>query len=232
MDALAEVRWAQAFPWLTQTRQSRQLRHLLEMAEVSCVTSAAQLRAVGKSEQALRAEHFASHIRLRLDQPEIARWLHTASRSLHDAPDTRLMIESALAGGLGLMAADRGNVQVFDPATGTLKVVAQVGFNSEFLEYFAVVDDTSSACGRAAHSGQTVITDVNLDPGFAPHREIAAASGFRAVQSTPLTDLSGQLRGVLSTHYSIAYEPPRDRLLAMTIYGQMIAEQLRPKVPA
>jgi hypothetical protein len=232
MDALAELRWAQAFPWLTETRQSRQLRRLLEVAEVSCLTSASQLRAVGKGEQAARAEHFAAHLRLRLEQPDIARWLHTASRSLRDAPDTTVMIESALADGLGLMAADRGNVQVFDPATGTLRVVAEVGFEAEFLEYFAVVKDSSSACGRAAHSGQTVITDVTLDPEFSPHRDIAAASGFRAVQSTPLTDLSGQLRGVLSTHYPIPYEPPRDRLLAMSIYGQLIAEQLRSVVPA
>lgn len=38
---------------------------------------------------------------------------------------------------------------------------------------------------------QTVVADVRSDPGFAPHREIAAA-GFRAVQSTPLTHYAGR----------------------------------------
>ena len=56
------------------------------------------------------------------------------------------------------------------------------GFGSEFLEYFAVVDDDGSAWGRAEQRrSQTVITEVNEDPGFALRREIAAASGFRAV---------------------------------------------------
>jgi len=31
-----------------------------------------------------------------------------------------------------------------------------------------------------------VIADVNIDSGFAQHRDIAAASRFRAVQSAPL----------------------------------------------
>src|SRR5262249_44325677 len=37
---------------------------------------------------------------------------------------------------------------------------------------------------------QTVVADVNTDSGFAPHRAIAGAPGFRAVQSTPLVDLA------------------------------------------
>jgi GAF domain-containing protein len=48
---------------------------------------------------------------------------------------------------------------------------------------------------------QTVIVDVQRDPMFAPHREIAAGSRFRAVQSTPLVDHNGRLLGVISTHY-------------------------------
>jgi hypothetical protein len=70
------------------------------------------------------------------------------------------------------------------PGPGSLRIVAASGFGTEFLGYFAVVDDDSSACGRTAtERAQTVIADVNTDPAFAPHREIAAASGFRAVQS-------------------------------------------------
>ena len=46
------------------------------------------------------------------------------------------------------------------------------------------------------HGAQLVISDVTTDPGFGPHREIAAASGFRAVQSTPLIDEAGRLVGV------------------------------------
>jgi hypothetical protein len=92
-------------------------------------------------------------------------------------------------------------VQLFNPATGSLSIVTQSGFGSEFLEYFAVVDDDHSACGRAAKARtQTVIADVTADAGFERHREIAeiaAASGFRSVVSTPLMDYSGHLIGMV-----------------------------------
>jgi hypothetical protein len=80
------------------------------------------------------------------------------------------------------------------PATGSLRIACFRGFGAEFLDYFAVVADDSSACGRTgAQCTQTVIVDVSIDPRFAPHREIAAAADFRAVQSTPLVDRTGRL---------------------------------------
>jgi len=45
-----------------------------------------------------------------------------------------------------------------------------------------------------------VIADVREDPRFAAHREIAANSGFQAVQSTPLVDQDSRVLGMLSTH--------------------------------
>ena len=103
-----------------------------------------------------------------------------------------------------------GNIQIADPATGSLMLVTQAGFGPEFLEYFTVVDgDSQSVCGRAAkHRAQTVVADVRSDPGFAPHREIAAAAGFRAVQSTPLTDYAGRLIGVVSTTSGVRIARP------------------------
>ena len=67
-----------------------------------------------------------------------------------------------------------------------------------------MVDDGHSASGRAAgQSAQVVIFDVDKDPGFAPHRAIARASGFRAVQSTPLVGLDGHVVAMVSTHFRV-----------------------------
>jgi GAF domain-containing protein len=75
-----------------------------------------------------------------------------------------------LEAALSIAGTDRGNVQLVDAKTGVLTVVSQVGFDSEFLEYFAAVDDDNAACGRAARAHtQVVIPDVNRDPGFARH---------------------------------------------------------------
>jgi GAF domain-containing protein len=127
---------------------------------------------------------------------------------LGSANSPRAAVDRVLAAALALSAAERGNVQIREP-TGELRIAAQRGFNREFLDHFAVVDNDGSACGRAAEkAAQTVIVDVNKDPAFEPHRSIAAASGFRAVVSTPLISDSG-LVGVVSTHF-----PRRHRLSA------------------
>jgi GAF domain-containing protein len=143
------------------------------------------------------------------------------------------VLEDGLEDALSLLHADRGNVQIVDPVTGSLVLVMQAGFSDEFLEYFAVVKDDGSACGRtASQHAQTVIGDVNTDPGFAPHREIAAASRFRAVQSTPLVDQSGQLVGVLSTHYRRPYLPPARDLGLMRRLGELIGQAFETSLDA
>lgn len=143
------------------------------------------------------------------------------------------MLGDGLEDALSLLRADRGNVQIVDPVSGSLRIVVQAGFSDEFLEYFAVVDDNGSACGRAARRlTQIVIADVDTDPGFAPHREIAAASGFRAVLSTPLVDLRGRLVGVLSTHYPTPYRPPVRDLELMKRFGQLIGQAIEASLEA
>ena len=96
----------------------------------------------------------------------------------------------------------KGNIQVFDPRSKSLKIVSQLGFNEDFLRHFeSVLPFDPSACGRAFGSGGcVVIADVEHDEGFKPHRAIARASGFRSVKSIPLKGGDGRLLGVLSTH--------------------------------
>jgi hypothetical protein len=78
---------------------------------------------------------------------------------------------------------------------------------------------------------QTTIADVTTDSRFTPHRGIAAASGFRSVQSTPLVDKAGRLIGVVSTHYPWPRHPAwRDALLMQhytALAGSVIADRLR-----
>lgn len=218
-----------------RTGQDRKLRRLLEEAETLHRVSAARLRELGREDLARRAEQYAAWVRLDLDDPRAARQLYTATRNLRQVPRLGLLLTKVLEGALILAGADRGNVQILDPAIGSLRIAAQCGFGAEFLEYFAVVDDSRSACGRAARERtQTVIADVGTDPWFAPHRDIAAASAFRAVQSTPLTDRTGRLLGVVSTHYPRPYSASERDLEIMKRYGelagQIMADHL--KIPA
>jgi GAF domain-containing protein len=99
--------------------------------------------------------------------------------------------------------ATKGNMQVVRRATQELELVLQHGFDEAFTRTFATVSwDDGTACGRAFRTGaRIVIPDITLDPIYAPYVEISRASGYLAVQSTPMLDASGQVIGVLSTHF-------------------------------
>jgi hypothetical protein len=143
------------------------------------------------------------------------------------------VLDTALETALSLLRADLGNIQITDPAAGVLRIAVQAGFSAEFLQYFAVVSDDSSACGRAARDlAQVIIADVREDPRFAAHRQIAAASGFQAVQSTPLADQDGRLLGMLSTHYPRPYRPPATELAVMRQLGVLIGQVMSASWPA
>jgi GAF domain-containing protein len=159
--------------------------------------------------------------------PQAAQVLQETLWDSRAAPTLVALLDQVLDFALTLLHAELGNVQLADPATGELRIAAQCGFGPEFVEYFAAVTDDGSACGRAARQhAQVVISDVTTDPGFAPHQEIARASGFRAVQSTPLVNRAGHLVGMLSTHYPRPTTPPRGDLQTVSRFGALVGESL------
>ena len=207
--------------------KSQNLPEVPEQAPAVYRGSAAQLPPAGGQVLARQAGHFAAAMRFSLDQPEALQRLHKVTGGLGGLSSLGSLLPPVLAGALWLTGADFGNIQLLDPATRSLRIVTQSGFGPEFLDYFAVVDDGHSACGRAAQAGaQAVIADVTADPGFAPHRDIAAASGFRAVQSTPLVDHAGRLIGMVSTHFRRPHRPAGTDLQIMELYGDFAGEAL------
>ena len=138
--------------------------------------------------------------------------LHDLSTHLLEISQFRVLLEEILDATIALQGADFGNIQLFNPETQALEIVAQRGFHQEFLDYFGNVRDTGAVCGRAMELRERVIIeDVETDSEFEPHRHIAASAGFRAVQSTPLLSRSGEFLGMLSTHFRRPHRPlPRD----------------------
>src|SRR5262245_12197245 len=149
MDALGGDGWSQVFPWLVRTGKSWKLRELLAEAEHAHRNSALLMRALGRDDLARQAEWFAARVRFDLDEPEAAQLLYGLTRDLRELHWPGSLLDKALDGALSLSGAERGNVQVVHPETGSLTIAAQHGFGTEFLDYFAVVDDDGSACGRA-----------------------------------------------------------------------------------
>lgn len=134
--------------------------------------------------------------------------------------------DCALDGAIALHGAQFGNIQILNLASRTLEIRAQCGFDQEFLDTFRSVSiDDPSACGRALRSNTSIIIrDVQADPEFAPFRSIAAAAGYRGVQSTPAISADGRIVGVISTHFRRPHAPTRLEMHLIRLYGRCLAD--------
>lgn len=222
-SAAAQGDYAEALAWLTT----------LDAIGDRLPNLYAAKRVAWAHEYRARLAVSAARARLRLAAPKATQRMLELSRDLETAPGTSVLLDRALEGAMSLLGADLGNVQVKEPGSDALTIATSSGFDSEFLEYFAVVADDSSACGRAAQQrSQTVIVDVREDPAFAPHREIAAAAGFRAVQSTPIVDPGGGLHGVISTHFPATHLPCPAQMELIGWYSECVGAALAGLKPA
>ena len=151
--------------------------------------------------------------------------LHEFSTRLLSKAGLLPLLEEVLNAIIALQNADFGNVQLYNPETKTLEIVAYRGFQKSFLDYFGSVNETRSACGRAMQRrDRVIIEDVLADPDFEPHRQIAASAGFRAVQSTPLFSRSGEPLGMISTHFRQPHRPSGHDLRFTDLYARLAGE--------
>jgi PAS domain S-box-containing protein len=165
--------------------------------------------------------------RLRGDELAAVSRLHELSTRLTATSDLPSLLYAVLDATIELQGADFGDVQLYNKETRTLEIVAQRGFQKEFLDYFRSVDaDEGSACGLALkHRTRIIIEDVNLDADFTPHRGIAASAGFRAVQSTPLFYRdSREPVGMLSTHFRHPHRPSARDLRLTDLYARQATD--------
>ena len=156
--------------------------------------------------------------------------LHQFSTRLWAITELPAALEEALTATIEIQQADFGNVQLYNPESNVLEIVAQRGFNPQFLEYFAEVAHSSAVCGGALQSrSRVVIEDVEIDEQFAPHRQIASAAGFRAVQSTPLFSRGANVLGVISTYFRRPHRPSERELRLTDLYARQAAEMIERK---
>ena len=132
------------------------------------------------------------------------------------------MLASILDLAIDITEADFGNIQIID-SSQRLRIVVNRGFEAEFLDYFAVVESSESACGVALEQNRRVIVpDVRKNSFFnVDSRRIMLRANALAVQSTPLISSCGRLLGMLSTHYCV----PRRPLLTKLPYLDRLARR-------
>lgn len=118
--------------------------------------------------------------------------------------DPELILSEIVDAAIALSGADFGNIQLIDPASLALRIVAQRGLPQMWVDFWNSVPEGQGSCNVSLQRGERVIVEnVEQSPIFeGAALEMQLKGGVRAVQSTPLVSRSGKPLGVFSTHYS------------------------------
>ena len=133
---------------------------------------------------------------------------------------------------IAILEADKGNLQLFDAASGSLIIAAQQGFQEDFLKFFASVPGNDAACGAAMRTAKQIIVDDVLTSEIfvgQPAQKMLLDAGVRAVVSTPLMSSKERSLGMLSTHFTRPRHPSERQLQLINILARQAADYLERK---
>jgi two-component sensor histidine kinase len=134
---------------------------------------------------------------------------------------------------IAISGADKGSLQLFDETLGSLRIIAQQGFQEGFLKYFENVNDhVAASCGTAmATNEQIIVDDVQTSRIFVDRtaQKVLLDAEVRAIISTPLRSSKGNLLGVISTHFGRPGHPSERQLRLTNILARQAADYLERK---
>ena len=153
------------------------------------------------------------------------------TRCASDGKDRAGCLEEILRVAIDISSADKGNIQLVDPNSGSLNLTTESGFDPSFIEYFAG-GDHPAACKLALETQQRVVVeDVRQSALFvgSPSLKVMKDAGVRALHSTPLVSSAGNVLGVISTHFSNPRRPTEQELRLMDLLARQAADYLERK---
>jgi GAF domain-containing protein len=123
-----------------------------------------------------------------------------------------------------MMSSDMASVQLLDPERNQLRLLAWKGFHPQSAILWEwVYIDSASTCGLALSAGcRVVVPDIEACESLAGTADLDEyrRSNIRAVQSTPLISRSGQLLGMISTHWRKRHQPTKRALLQLDMLAR------------
>ncbi len=159
--------------------------------------------------------------------------LHTLSTRYIKGSDSHSLYQEIVEAAIAITKYDKGNIQLHDPSTGKLIIVAHKGFDLPFLKFFESVDvGKAAACGTAMkRMERVVIEDVTRSPIFIGSDALDALlnEGVIGVQSTSLVSRSGKVLGIISTHFSQIRTLSEHELMLIDILARQAADIIEQK---
>lgn len=165
----------------------------------------------------------AAHLR---DEMAALARLQALSTELVGPGEFEPLLQKILAAAADISGTDKGNIQIFDPATRTLRIVVHQGLGSRLVEHFRE-DGWDASCGEAAKQVQRlVVQDVEKLEGLQGTLglEIVLEDEIRSIQCTPLMSRDGRLLGMLNNHYRWPGGPTPQALRYIDLLARQAAE--------
>jgi PAS domain-containing protein len=126
-----------------------------------------------------------------------------------------------------LMSSDMASLQLLDPERSQLRLLAWKGFHPQSASFWEwVYLDSASTCGLALSTGcRVMVSDIETDVmAGTPDLDAYRRSNIRAVQSTPLVSRSGELLGMISTHWHEPHQPTASALRRLDVLARQVAD--------
>jgi PAS domain S-box-containing protein len=153
--------------------------------------------------------------------------LHEFSMRLFATSESQSLPGEVLAATMALQEADFGTLQLFNPETRALEIVAHRGLPQDNLDDLRSISESSAGFGRALEGGEPfIIEDVLSETDFEGYRAIAASAGFRGLQSTALCYGDGESLGIISTYFRQPHRPSERALRLATLCAQQAAQTI------
>jgi anti-anti-sigma factor len=136
------------------------------------------------------------------------------------------MLDSAIQLARRIAHADRSTAQLLDPTTGDLRIVAQHGFHSAFLDYIELVNDIEPLYGTLRRGRSVWVPDLARSPLLADTPELGwlLDAGVRATASIPV-NLDGELIAGLSLYHHAPTEWTAEKQLELERLGRSVAQR-------
>ncbi|WP_162268344.1 response regulator [Bradyrhizobium manausense] len=203
-----------------------QTTEALDQAEARCMELERGIE--DRTRDLSEAQESARKIEARLAQElEGARQLQQVSLELlSNRPE--LLYEQILDAAMAVMRSQGASMQILEPDTGILKLLAWRGFHPDAAAFWDRVDcNSASTCSEALKTGRRIlVSDTETCTFMAGTEDLEAyrLSSLRAVQSTPLQSRNGRALGMVSTHWREPHEPSKDDFSRFDVLGREAAD--------
>jgi PAS domain S-box-containing protein len=170
------------------------------------------------------------------DELNATRMLQSLSIEMAHEADVEALYAKLVDVARIIMRSDFASMQQYFPhlgARGELKLIGHYNFTEAAAKFWAWVRaDSSCTCGVAIRRRERVIAGDVRTTDFmtgTPDQEQLLAAGILAAQTTPLLSRSGELVGMITTHWKVPHVPSERDLRLLDILARLASDLIERK---